>query len=183
MSETTRHQLRRVLAAGYVRFRRRLAQRLGSDSLAGDVLHETWVRLGQGGALAPVANADAYVYRVALNTAHSMRTSAARDPQPIDPATLHALADDAPGPDRTIEAQDQLRIVRAAIDELPERQRAVFLACFIHGVPSETIAARYGVSLRTVQTDLRTAVVHCARRLGRKDVFAERSFRVSRKWE
>lgn len=181
MSEPTRALLRRSLAAGYHRFRRRLAQRLGSDSLAGDVLHETWVRLGQGGELGPIANHEAYVYRAAINTAYTMRLANERDPNAIELDEIHDVADEAPGPDRVLESQDQAQVVNRALDELPARQREVFLACYIHGTPTEAIAERHGISLRTVQTDLRTAVVHCAKRLGRKDVLADRTFRVSRK--
>jgi RNA polymerase sigma factor (sigma-70 family) len=177
----TRALLRRVLASGYARLHRRLAQRLGSDGLAGDVLHETWVRLGQGGELGPVENPEAYVYRVAINTAHRLRAAGDGRAQALDLDAIEDLADETAGPDRAIESQQQMRIVARALDDLSDRQRDVFLACYVHGTPSEVLAARYQVSVRTIQTDLRAAVVHCAKRLGRKDVFADRTFRVSRK--
>lgn len=177
----TRALLRRALASGYARLRSRLARQLGSDSLAGDVLHETWLRLGQGGELAPVANPDAYVYRVASNIAWSLRTGSSLDAEATPLDSIPDLMDEAPTQDRVIAGREELRILAQAVAALGERQRAVFNECLLQGAAPEALAERYGVSVRTIQTDLRGAILHCGKRLGRKDLFAERSFRVSRK--
>lgn len=180
MTDTTRTLLRRALAKRYDQLRQRLARRLGSDSLAGDVLHETWIRLGRGGELGPISNHDAYVYRAAINTATNMRITDERRPHPLDLSDARDVIDETPDPERILDSRDQIQLVIEAVAELSERQRDIFHLCFMQGVASEEIAERHGVSLRTVQTDLRTVVVHCARRLGRKDILADRTFRVSR---
>ena len=61
MTGTTRQHLRRILAERYRQIRTRLTKRLGSESLADEALHETWLHLGKGGEIAPVANEEAYL--------------------------------------------------------------------------------------------------------------------------
>lgn len=177
---TVRNSLRRTLADRYRQLRVRLSHRLGSDSLAEQALHETWLRLGKGGELAPVANAEAYLLRTALNTAATLRASENRHARTVDLSEIVDEADETPDAHRTLDARQKVEMILRALEELPVRQSEVFLACFMHGGTAEEIAGRYGVSVRTIQADLRTAVLHCARRLGRKDVFADRGFKVSR---
>jgi len=65
VTRSTRDLLRQTLAASYGKLRQRLARKLGSDAVAQEVLHETWLRLGQGGEFDPGANREGYVYRAA----------------------------------------------------------------------------------------------------------------------
>lgn len=180
MTRSTRDLLRQTLAASYGKLRQRLARKLGSDAAAQEVLHETWLRLGQGGELGPVANREGYVYRAAINTAHSIKLADQRAPHALDLGEAHEVPDEAPDAERILDAQDQVRRVHAAIADLSARQRDAFLHCVVQGQPIEAVAARHGVTVRTIQADLRAAIIHCARRLGRKDILADRSFRVSR---
>ena len=180
MTRSTRDLLRQTLAASYSKLRQRLARKLGSDAAAQEVLHETWLRLGQGGELGPVANREGYVYRVAINTAHSIKLADDRAPRALDIGEAREVPDEAPDADRILDAEDQVRRVNAAIADLSERQRDAFLHCVVHGGRIEAMAERYGVTVRTIQADLRAAIIHCARRLGRKDILADRTFRVSR---
>ncbi|SNS69186.1 RNA polymerase sigma-70 factor, ECF subfamily [Sphingomonas laterariae] len=180
MTISTRDNLRRALARRYRQLRDRLSQRLGSEAQAEEVLNETWVRLGNGAELGPVENEEGYVFRAAVNTAYNMRVSDERHTRHVGLEALGDHADEAPDPERVADAKAQVGMVMAALDELPARQRDVFLSCFMRGLENEEIAKKHGVSVRTVQTDLRAAVVHCARRLGRKDILADRTFKVSR---
>ena len=47
MTEPLSVRMRAILEAGYQRFHERLRRRLGSDALATEVLHETWLRIGR----------------------------------------------------------------------------------------------------------------------------------------
>lgn len=180
MTETTRDLLRRVLSASYGQLRRKLKRKLGSDALASEVLHETWIRLGKGRELEPVANPEAYVYRAALNTAHSLKLADERAPHALDLTEPHDLVDEQPGPDLIVEGHDEIRMIGVALTELIPRQRDAFVACVLTGEPIEEVAARHSVTVRTIQADIRTAILHCAQRTGRKEILADRTFRVSR---
>lgn len=181
MPDSTRAHLRRSLVERYKQLKSRLTQKLGSASLASDALHETWMRLGQGGDLEPVKNPEAYVYRAALNTASNLRSAGAKRADALDLAEIADVADEAPGPDRVAEGHADIAVVLRALEELPQRQREAFLESFMGSTPPEALAARFDVSVRTIQADIRAAVVHCAKRLGRKDILADGRVRLSRK--
>jgi RNA polymerase sigma factor (sigma-70 family) len=179
MSTSIREDLRRHLAERYEQLRRRLTRKLGSEALAEEALHETWVRLGRGSELAPVANQDSYLLRAAANMAASLRISEEKH-MGGDPDIALEQPDDAPDAHRIAAGKAQVAMVMRALEELPDRQRDVFRAWFMADSSTEQLAQKHGVSLRTIQADLRSAVIHCARRTGRKDLLVDRNFKVSR---
>lgn len=181
MPESSRMLLRRSLVDGYNQLKRRLARHLGSATLASEALNETWVRLGQGGELEDVSNAEAYVFRAALNTARNLRKRDERQAGHLDLANLHDLEDDAPLPDRIVAARDEVEKMIEALRELPKRQREAFLLCYRGNTAPEELAERYHVTVRTIQTDIRSAILHCAERTGRKNILAGRRVKLSRK--
>jgi RNA polymerase sigma-70 factor (ECF subfamily) len=80
---------------------------------------------------------------------------------PIEAASdLEALeiAADAPGPEHTAIARDDLRHLQSAIDRLPPRAREVILLRRIHGLSRAEIAQRMGVAEGTVSQHLAYAV-------------------------
>ena len=52
------------------------------------------------------------------------------------------------------------------IGRLPERPREVLRSISIEGKPSHEVAERLQVSIRTVESDLKLALSHCANCLG-----------------
>jgi RNA polymerase sigma factor (sigma-70 family) len=60
------------------------------------------------------------------------------------------IAVDAPGPDRTVIARDELRRLRAAIDKLPPRCRETIVLGRIEGLTGREIAERMGITESTV---------------------------------
>lgn len=179
MTDITRLKLRRTLVDGYARFSHRLTQRLGSPSLASEVLNETWIMLGQGGELEEVGNADAYIYRAALNVAGSLRKREQRHAGQVLVAELPDVADDAPLPDSIVASREEMDIFAHALNELPPRQREAFIECYRGETPPELLAAKHQVSVRTIQADIRSAILHCAGRLGRKNVLAGKRVKLS----
>ncbi|HEY5238561.1 MAG TPA: sigma-70 family RNA polymerase sigma factor [Rhizomicrobium sp.] len=76
---------------------------------------------------------------------------------PIEAAAdLDALevAADAPGPERTIIARDELRQLQAALDRLPPRCREVVMLRRVEGLSRSEIAHRMGVTEGTVSQHL-----------------------------
>lgn len=181
MPDSSRIQLRRSLVDGYSQLRRRLAQRLGSTTLASEALNETWLALGKGGDLGKVADADAYVYRAALHAAGALLKREARHAGQVDLTEVHDLADEAPLADRIAVSRDEVERMMAALAELPQRQREAFLECFRGETLPEVLAERWHVSVRTIQSDIRSAILHCADRLDRKNILAGKRVKLSRK--
>jgi len=175
----TRAGLKTSLAARYNQLRDRLAARLGSQDLAGEALHETWIKLNDVNDDAPVADPDAYIYRAAVNMAATMAAKQRRVLGSQDIEDILSVADDAPGPERIAIARSELAHIWKVLGELTPRQRHVFIESFTGTMTHEELADRYGVTIRLIQMDLRNAILHCARRARRKNPFAERAARVS----
>lgn len=159
--------LRTLLLAEYVDFDRRLTRRLGSSDLASEALNETYLRLEGMRELGPVRSPKAYLFRIALNIAADRRRAEKRRLTVDEVDALLEIPDDRPDAARVIENRSEVNLLRHAIAELPERRRRVLLLSRIDGMPNREIAALLGVTVRTVETDLKQAVEHCADRLKR----------------
>ena len=58
-----------------------------------------------------------------------------------------------------------LEEIHAALDELPERQRAVFVAHELEGLSFKELSARTGIGVNTLLARKRYAVLHLRARL------------------
>ena len=179
MVKSTRALLQKSLVERYGQLRDRLAARLGSKDLAGEALHETWLKLNDGAELAPVADPVAYLYRAAMNTASTLAATNKRVLGTGEIDDLMRIADDAPDPERIAISRSELAHVWKILRELTPRQRHVFVESFTGSATHAELAERYGVSVRMIQMDLRDAILHCARRTRRKNPFAHGASRVS----
>lgn len=181
MPNSTRATLRATLVDQYERLRSNLAKVVGSRDLASEALHEMWIKLSEGGDLAPVADPPGYVFRGALNAAKDLETARRRVLGHIEIHALLGLVDEAPGPDRIAEGRSEIAALQKALRDLKPRQREIFVAAIYEEIDHETLAEKYGVSVRMIQMELRSAILHCARRTARKNLFAPGALRVSRK--
>ncbi len=68
------------------------------------------------------------------------------------------VALDTPGPERTLLARDELRVLRAAIDRLPPRRREVVILGRIEGLTGRQIAERLGIAESTVADHLTAGI-------------------------
>jgi RNA polymerase sigma-70 factor (ECF subfamily) len=178
MSETSRSLLMRTLLARYASLRGRLASRLGPD-LADDALQETWIRLETRSDLMPVKNPDAYLFRAALNTASNLLKGDKRRLSHLEIEALLNVADEAPGPAVIAEDRSSIAVVEQALSELTDRQRIIFEEAFLGDASHHDLAARFGVSVRMIQKDLKYGVDLCARRLKRGKSFASSGLGLS----
>lgn len=147
-----------------------LARRLGSRDTAEDLTQEAWLRASGGGASA-VVNPRAYLFRIAANLAVDHQRREAR--QPLAAAEIDALLDvpdDAPDAAAVAAARDELIMLQRALDELPPRRRAIFLAARLGAQTHREIADRHGISTRAVEINVQRALEHCAQRLEKNPV-------------
>lgn len=159
--------LRDRLLADYMDLDRSLARRLGSADLASDVLHETYLRLERITEIGQVRSPKAYLFRIAINIANDRRRAESRRLTVDEADCLLDIPDDRPDAARMIEDRSEVILLRRAIAELPERRRRVLILSRIEGLPNREIAGQLGVTVRTVETDLKQAIEHCAERLKR----------------
>jgi RNA polymerase sigma-70 factor (ECF subfamily) len=64
-----------------------------------------------------------------------------------------------------LEIEARVAILRAAIAELPERRRVVFILHRLHHLSPDQIAVRLRISRNMVDRHLRRAFAHCLDRL------------------
>lgn len=176
-------KLRDLLVRDYLKLKSRLMRRFGSADFATEILHETYLRLGvveltRGGG---VRNPDAYLYRTALNVAADARE---RDQRWVDKAAIEAARrrdDHELDPEEILQAQQEWRELLAAVDELPARRRAIFIAARLDELPRREIAMRFGVSIDTIDRELKHAFEFFAKRQGkiRRIRRGDRSFEPS----
>jgi RNA polymerase sigma-70 factor (ECF subfamily) len=167
MTESSRGTLRHLLLDGYDDLVRRLAFRLGSTDLAREAMQDTFIRLERDSEIGPVRNPRAYLLRIAFNLATNRRVAENRRLSTTEVEALIDIADETPDPARIAEARSEIDALKRALAELPDRRREITLAAWVEELPHPEIAKRFGVSLRTIQHELKLGMEHCARRLGR----------------
>lgn len=133
----------------------------GAGDVAEDLLQELWVKV-QSTPTGPVAAPLSYLYRAAnnlmLDRYRSRRQADRRDQDWTDAtgATLPGQSDE-PGGERILIAREQLAQVEEALEALGERAATIFRRHRVDGVGQKQVAAELGVSLSTVEADLRKA--------------------------
>lgn len=146
----------------YPDFRERLRRRLGSADLADEALSETYLKLQKTVQGPSIGNVRAYLFRTVLNVATDQRRAGARlaEAREIDMAL--EVADPAPDAARIVAARIEFAALMEAVDALPERRRKILWAARIDGRSCRDIAEALGLSKRTVELELRSALDHCA---------------------
>ena len=128
-----------------------LARRmLGSEADAEDVVQEAFLKLWTHAARwrPGAAKIETWLYRVTLNACYDrLRRKRA---VPLDEAL--ELPDAAPGPDHGLDAPALAAAVAAALDELPERQRAAILLCHYDERGNVEAAEILGLSVEATES-------------------------------
>ncbi|MGJ7546340.1 RNA polymerase sigma factor [Variovorax sp. LT1R16] len=160
--------LRSFLVSRYDELKQRLARRLGNAEQAGDALQDTWLRLESRDDVEGVRDPAAYLLRVAVNLAYDQSGKQSRlvTRDEID-ALLDEVPDSAPGPAQIAEDRSEMAALVSLIARMPARRRQILVMVRWEHLPQREVAARLGISLRTVEKELKEAHDFCAARMGR----------------
>lgn len=132
---------------------------------ANDLVSEVFVRLYQQAArLSTDTNLPAWLFTVLANLCHNHHRRAQRRPQmhlesplgdgPDAGTVADTVAADRPGPDRTLEHDEALAALAAAIDRLPHELKVPLLLHHYERMDYATIGPIIGCSARGVETRL-----------------------------
>ncbi len=143
---------------------------LGDRGHAEDVVQEAYLRFdaaaGAGTPMEPVA----YLYRIVRNLALDVRRRLMRDRARMvgdGAAMLDDLAEDRPSPEAHAVSRDEIRLMRDAMAELPDRTRLALELHRFAGWTFQDIAGHLGVSVGTAHGLVVQGLDHCRRRLFR----------------
>jgi RNA polymerase sigma factor (sigma-70 family) len=138
-----------------------LVRRLTCPETAADLTQETFVRLLRSGPAEQIENVRAYLFRTAANLAVDHLRRRKHSHLAADTQELEGFADAAPGADRQLLSRRALARLRAAVEQLPARQREVFLLHKFHDLSYQEIAERLGIAKNTVMVHMVRALAHC----------------------
>jgi len=170
MNDVARDRLRQTLLGEYGQLRSKLSRRLGSTERADDALQDTWLMLQGTAPIGVVLRPEPYLFRVAYNIALKRR-QAERETVTLDDArAVLDLVDEMPSPERVAEARSEAVALGEVLAELSPRRREILVASRLEETPLREIATRFGLSQRMIETELKLALIHCGRRLGKNIV-------------
>lgn len=148
---------------GLVQF---LRQRTVSQQDAEDAAQESLARLLRYRESEPAHAWKPLLFRIATNVAndHLRQTQTRRRKAhvPLEEQDLSVIGDsNEPTPEQRLADQRQLELVLAAIRNLPDKCRHVFLLSRFHGMSNHAIALRCGISVRMVEKQITKALAAC----------------------
>lgn len=148
-------------------FLRRVRDRNEAEDLTQDVFSRLLAKLEDG----HIEDAEAFVFRVAANLlADRGRRMAKRGgaPLPLEgrDSMVYGVARECVedrNPERVLLGQDALQQVFAALAELNERTRDIYILFRLENIRQREIASLYGISQSTVEKEVMRATLHLAR--------------------
>lgn len=128
-----------------------------------DVVQESYLRLLRARVGGSLRSARGFLFTAARNTALDVfrrrRTAAVEDIVEIDQLPV---LEDRDGVVETVSREQELDLLAEAIESLPPRCRQVLKLRKIYGLSHKEIAARLGISERTVNVQVGQGVRRCA---------------------
>lgn len=172
-----RDQDRRIkdaVASEGKRLRKFIRRWVDDEADVQDILQDVYYELlAAERLLAPVDQIGAWLFRVARNRIVDRFRRKKAEPFPqdalIEDGETLRLEDLLPSPDAGPEAAYARSVLLdeldAALDELPDAQREVFIAHELDGISFKELSARTGVGVNTLLSRKHYAVLHLRRRL------------------
>lgn len=143
-----------------------LVHRTGSQSLAGDLVHDLYLKLCHLVKPIIIINCRAYLFTMAANLATDhMRLENRRRKILEEEAAVISSQDDEQSPEHDALVNAELRFVLKELTKLSERAQKVLYLSRYEGKYQADIAAELGISITTVFKDLKlsTAVLSRAK--------------------
>jgi RNA polymerase sigma factor (sigma-70 family) len=152
-----------------------IRKRVDDEGDAEDILQDVFYELTEAYRLMkPIEQVGAWLYRVARN--RIIDRFRKKRPEAVGDFTLNGNEADSPqledllpspdaGPEALYARSVLLEELDAALEELPEEQRDVFVAHEVEGRSFKQLAEDSGVSVNTLLSRKRYAILHLRRRL------------------
>lgn len=147
---------------------RYFARRVREPEDVEDMVQEVFERLLRRGDVGSLEHVGGYVFETAssvlLDRLRKRRTRHLDDHEEFNCAR-HGGEDFSP--EHVLLARERLACATAALMELPENTRVIFVLRRVEGMKYRDIAARFRISVSAVEKHMRRATVHLVQRMGR----------------
>lgn len=125
-----------------------------------DLVQESYMRLFRARAHGKVGNPKSYLFATARNAAiDSFRRQRAILVEDIESIGVPSVLEETPGVAEILSRDQDLALLAEAVQSLPERCRHVIILQKLHGLSYREIAARLGISERTVNVQIAKGVL------------------------
>lgn len=166
IKSTGLQRLRLLLTGRYQVLRQHVAHRLGgANDVAGDALHDAYIRLAQLPNLDHVQHTQTYVVNTAVHVALDQLRRNKRQADHDHAEYLEHAPDELADPARQFEAKQRLQLMQGILNRLPERQRLLLIEVRVHHTSRAELAQRWNISQAMVGREIRAAHLYCMREL------------------
>jgi len=144
---------------------RTLERMVNSRSTAEDLLQETYLRVSRALGERPVEHLEPFVFQTARNLARdhlrARRIQSRTLLEDVPPEVVHNVAVAQSSTEDAVHAGQLLERLNLSLQALSARQQQIFILSRLHGHGYQAIAERLGVSLSTVQKELKLIMAIC----------------------
>ena len=147
-------------------------RRVGNRAEAEDLTQDVFLNL-LGAGHNHIRDADAFVFKIAGNLLRDRgRRSATRNNALLAEIDEHLVSEltrefmDNRNPERTLIARGEVAEVLAALDELGERTKDIFVLFRLEAIKQREIANMFGLTVKSVEKHIMRASLHLALRFG-----------------
>lgn len=166
-----RSEAAKVIGDLSVRFRPALMafflRRIRNFSEAEDLTQEVLLRVAQKSDTLDTGRPDAYVFQIAANLLRDRaRRGNVREAYLNGAAIIEEARVEERDPDRVLRGKQALATVTAALHEMPERTRTIFVLFRLENLKQHQIADMLGVSVRTVEQHVVRASLFLRQKFG-----------------
>ena len=146
-----------------------IRKKILSTEDAEDIAQYAFIRVQAAAKTTEIANPISYLYQTASNILidmkrreklHDAYIHSVMNSNALDTSVVESVYS-APGPDRIISAQSQLKRIESIVSKMPEKQRKAFLLHRIKGLTYAEIAKTMNVSVSSVEKYIFTALKQC----------------------
>jgi RNA polymerase sigma factor (sigma-70 family) len=166
-----------IFLAQRVSLLRTLERMVNNHSTAEDLLQETYLRVARALNERAIDHLEPFVFQTARNLAldylRSRRTQARTLLEDVPLDVVQSVAAPLSSAEDAAHAEQLLERLNISLSQLSPRQQQIFILSRLHGHSYLEIAERLGVSLSTVQKELKLIMAVCvgvAERLNRFSV-------------
>jgi RNA polymerase sigma-70 factor (ECF subfamily) len=127
-----------------------------------DVVQESYVRIWRARMTQPIRSARAFLFQVARHLAiDAVRREQVSPIEPLRDLAALSVIEERPDAAEALVYREKVALMGEALAALPDRCREIFILRKLQHVPQKEIAARLGISERTVESQVTRGMKLC----------------------